>query len=131
MDTMTNGVSVLVYFIPDANAAELQRSSNWMYVEGGYSAARRSWGLSLKYDGVESMDRRMTYWTSIFGTSCSIYREPRTWRPPTLPLALCAVSAARDEVDVTLAVVVVDEMKMEMIFCCLTCRRGTAWTWRP
>ena len=50
-------------------AAELQRSSNSMHVEGSYSAARRSWDLSLKYDGVESMDGRMTYWTSIFGTS--------------------------------------------------------------
>ena len=49
-------------------AAELQRSSNSMHVEGSCSAARRSWDLSLKYDGVESMDRRMTYWTSIFGT---------------------------------------------------------------
>ena len=89
-----------------------------MYVEGSYSAARRSWDLSLKYDGVESMDRRMTYWTSIFGTSCSIYREPRTWRPPTLPLALCAVNAARDEVDDDNLVSVVDG-EMMMVFCYL------------
>ena len=73
--------------------------------------------MSLKYDGVESMDRRMTYWTSIFGTSCSIYREPRTWRPPTLPLALCAVNAARDEVDDGNLVSVVDG-EMMMVFCC-------------
>ena len=64
------------------------------------------------------MDRRMTYWTSIFGTSCSIYREPRTWRPPTLPLALCAVNAARDEVDDGNLVSVVDGEMMMMIFCC-------------
>ena len=68
------------------------------------------------------MDRRMTYWTSIFGTSCSIYREPRTWRPPTLPLALCAVNAARDEVDDGNLVSVVDGEVM-MVFCYL-CAAG-------
>ena len=37
--------------------------------------------MGLKYVRVESMARRTTHWTSILGTTCSIYSAAQVWRP--------------------------------------------------
>ena len=42
--------------------------------------------------GVGSKLKRMMWWASMLRVIRSIYREPRTWRTPTLPLDLCAVN---------------------------------------
>ena len=63
-----------------------------MHVERSISVARRSWSLSLKYVAIESEEAKAMSDMYRSARTCSIYSMPRTWRNPTLPLALCAVS---------------------------------------